>query len=49
MSVRPSSHALRAPVSAPPVSDNVVWQHATVTRAHRQSQNGHRAVILWFT
>lgn len=49
MSVRPRSHMPRAPISAPPVSANVVWQHATVTRAHRQSQNGHRAVILWFT
>jgi adenylylsulfate kinase len=49
MSVRPVSHVSRAPISAPTVSSNVVWQHATVTRAHRQSQNGHRAVILWFT
>jgi len=31
------------------VSDNVVWHHATVTRARREEQNGHRGVILWFT
>ena len=49
MSVRPVSPMSRALTSAPPVSANVVWQHATVTRSHRQSQNGHRAVILWFT
>ena len=49
MSVRPISHVPCASVSTPPVSANVVWQHAIVTRAHRQSQNGHRAVILWFT
>lgn len=31
------------------VSGNVVWHHATVTRAHRETQNGHRGAILWFT
>jgi len=30
-------------------SSNVVWHHATVTRARRETQNGHRGVILWFT
>ena len=30
-------------------SDNVVWHHATVTRARREAQNGHRGAILWFT
>ena len=30
-------------------SDNVVWHHATVTRARREVQNGHRGAILWFT
>ena len=49
MSVGSSSHVPPTPSCAPPVSANVVWQHAIVTRAHRQSQNGHRAVILWFT
>jgi len=28
---------------------NVVWHHATVTRARREALNGHRGVILWFT
>ncbi len=32
-----------------PVSTNVVWHHATVTRAQREAQNGHRGAILWFT
>lgn len=30
-------------------SGNVVWHHATVTRARREAQNGHRGAILWFT
>lgn len=30
-------------------STNVVWHHATVTRARREAQNGHRGAILWFT
>jgi adenylylsulfate kinase len=30
-------------------TENVVWHHATVTRSHREGQNGHKSVILWFT
>lgn len=30
-------------------SSNVVWHHATVTRKRRESLNGHRSVLLWFT
>lgn len=30
-------------------STNVVWHHATVTRARREQQHGHRGAILWFT
>jgi len=26
-----------------------VWHHATVTRARREAQNGHRGAIIWFT
>jgi adenylylsulfate kinase len=33
----------------PPASTNVVWHHATVTRARREAQNGHRGAIIWFT
>jgi adenylylsulfate kinase len=33
----------------PPVSTNIVWHHATVTRARREAQNGHRGAIIWFT
>jgi adenylylsulfate kinase len=29
--------------------NNVVWHHAIVTRQHREAQNSHRSVILWFT
>ena len=32
-----------------PISSDVVWHHATVTRDRRQEQNGHKSVILWFT
>jgi adenylylsulfate kinase len=30
-------------------STNIVWHHATVTRARRQAKNGHRGAIIWFT
>ena len=30
-------------------SSNVVWHQATVTRARREKQNGHRSTIIWFT
>lgn len=33
----------------PSASTNVVWHHATVTRARREEQNGHRGAIIWFT
>lgn len=33
----------------PIASTNVVWHNATVTRARREVQNGHRGAILWFT
>ena len=32
-----------------PASSDVVWHHATVTRARREAQNGHRGAIIWFT
>ena len=33
----------------PSVSENVVWHHATVTRARRERQNGHKSAVVWFT
>ena len=33
----------------PRKSSNVVWHHATVTRARRESLTGHGSAILWFT
>ena len=30
-------------------SANVVWHNATVTRARREAQNGHKSCALWFT
>ena len=32
-----------------PISGEVVWHHATVTRGRREAMNGHRGAILWFT
>lgn len=49
MSGKPIHHVPLAPPSTAPASTNVVWHHATVTRAHREAQNGHRSAILWFT
>lgn len=31
------------------ISTNVVWHHASVTRAKRESLYGHESVLLWFT
>lgn len=28
---------------------DVVWHHATVTRARREQLNGHRSAVIWFT
>jgi adenylylsulfate kinase len=33
----------------PRKSSNVVWHHATVTRARREALTGHGSAILWFT
>src|SRR4030043_30858 len=30
-------------------TNNVVWHQAAVTRERRESQNGHKSFILWFT
>jgi adenylylsulfate kinase len=30
-------------------SSNTVWHNVTVSRAHRELQNGHKSVVLWFT
>lgn len=32
-----------------PESRDLQWHHAVVRREHRQQQNGHRSVVLWFT
>ena len=31
------------------VESNVVWHHATVTRARREQLNGHRGAVIWMT
>jgi adenylylsulfate kinase len=46
MSVKPVH---QSPASTSATSTNVVWHHATVTRARREAQNGHRSAVLWFT
>lgn len=35
--------------ATPHSSTNIVWHQATVTRARRETQNGHRGAIIWFT
>jgi len=30
-------------------SSNTIWHHATVTRERRETLNGHKSVVLWFT
>lgn len=32
-----------------PLSENVVWHHATVTRERRERLNGHKGAVVWFT
>ncbi len=36
-------------LSTSPISSDVVWHQATVTRDRRETQNGHRGAIIWFT
>ncbi len=36
-------------MNKPNTSSNVVWHNATVIRARREAQNGHRGAIIWFT
>ena len=31
------------------MTENIVWHHATVTRARREAQNGHKAGVIWLT
>lgn len=31
------------------ITPNTIWHHAVIQREHRQKQNGHRSVVLWFT
>lgn len=28
---------------------HIQWHHATITRQHREIQNGHKGAVLWFT
>lgn len=46
MSVKPIQ---QLPPCTSATSTDVVWHHATVTRARREAQNGHRSAVLWFT
>lgn len=31
------------------ISSEIIWHHATVTRARREHLNGHKSCVLWFT
>jgi adenylylsulfate kinase len=37
------------PSETPQASTNMVWHHATVTRARSEQLNGHCGAIIWFT
>src|SRR4030067_1080529 len=32
-----------------PNNNNIIWHHAVITSAHRESLNGHKSFVLWFT
>lgn len=49
MSGKSVRHIPRASLTTPSGATNVVWHRTTVTRAHREAQNGHRSAIIWFT
>jgi len=36
-------------MNAPLSRNNIVWHHATVTRERRETLNGHKGAIVWFT
>jgi adenylylsulfate kinase len=44
-----SKHTPHSRLLTPLNSTNLVWHHATVTRARREAQNAHRGAIIWFT
>lgn len=46
MSIKPIQHSAH---TSSPASTNVVWHHATVTRARRESQNGRRSSLVYGT
>ena len=37
------------PGGAPQTSPHVVWRDLNIARSERETQNGHRACVLWFT
>ena len=32
-----------------PNNNNIIWHHAVITSAHRESLNRHKSFVLWFT
>lgn len=36
-------------MNQPRKNSDITWHNATVTRERRETQNGHRGLILWFT
>ena len=30
-------------------NNNIVWHHAVITPSHRETMNGHKGFVLWFT
>lgn len=46
---KPSGDSIMTKTNQLLASSDIVWHHATVTRARREALNGHRGAILWFT
>jgi adenylylsulfate kinase len=36
-------------VTGKSLNSNIAWHNVTVTRARREQQNGHKAIVVWFT
>jgi adenylylsulfate kinase len=36
-------------VTGKSLNTNIAWHNVTVTRARREQQNGHKAIVVWFT
>lgn len=45
----PNMTTIEHGASAQSERGNIVWHQTSITRKHRESANGHRALVVWFT